>query len=385
MAETILCTCARAIPEILARELEALGFPIVAIHAAGVETRGTFEDCLVLNLRLRTAHRVLYRLGSWRVRTPDDMYEAVRNLPWEDWIDADGYVCVVGSIKTSSIDNSQYAHQRCKDGIVDRIRGRKGRRPDAGPDTTQTVVFLFWQNDDCMVYIDTSGTPLSERGYRLQPGRAPLRETLAAAIVLSTRWSPGEAFVNPMCGSGTLAIEAGLIAQNIAPSVDRDNFGFMHVLPYDDGRWQDLVEEARSEEHTDPVSTIIATDRDNRAIDATRANARRAGVVLETRTCDFRGTRIPDPPGVVVLNPEYGLRLGDTTALRGVYKEIGDFFKQSCLGYTGYVFTGNLELAKHIGLRSSRRIPFWTADIESRLVEFELYEGTRKQRSGDDV
>lgn len=376
----ILVTCPRAIPPYLRQEMEALGFPIVATFPAGVETVGTFDDCLKLNLRLRTAHRVLFRLGSWKLRTPNEMHEAIYNVPWEDWISADGYLSVISSISTAEIDNTQYANVRCKDAIVDRIRDKKGRRPDSGSSIDGAVVYLYWHKDECMVYIDTSGTPLSERGYRIHPGKAPMRESLAAAVIDATLWKPGEAFVNPMCGSGTLGIEAAMMAQGIAPGLNRSKFGFMSVLKYNAALWKQLTKEARSEVNRKAVGTIVCSDFDAVVLDKARENSRRAGVehAIRFAKCDFRDTQVPEPPGVVVINPEYGLRLGDTGHLEYVYEEIGDFFKKKCNGYTGYVFTGNFALAKKIGLRSKRRVEFWSADVECRLIEFELYSGSLK-------
>ncbi|MCX6141385.1 MAG: class I SAM-dependent RNA methyltransferase, partial [Candidatus Kapabacteria bacterium] len=200
---TILCTCARDIPPILRAELEALGYTVKAEYASGVEIEGTLDDCLRLNLWLRTAHRVLFRLGSWQANTADQMYDAVNSVPWDQWIPAKGYVCIIGSVDTPSIDNVMYANMRCKDAVVDRIRTVRGIRPDSGPDTSQSVVFLYWHAETLMIYVDTSGAPLSDRGYRINPAKAPMRESLAAAVVLSTKWAPHLPFVNPMCGSGT--------------------------------------------------------------------------------------------------------------------------------------------------------------------------------------
>lgn len=396
MAETypLLVTCPREFPPILRREIEALGYSITQELPAGVELEGTLHDCLRLNLWLRTAHRVLLRLGSWQARTADQMYEAVASVAWEDWIPANGYVSVVSSVDTPSIDNDMYANMRCKDAIVDRIRDKKNVRPNSGSSTDKSVVFLYWHDEDLMMYVDTSGQPLSDRGYRVHPAKAPMRETLAAAVVLSTKWSPEYPFVNPMCGSGTIAIEAAMIAQNIAPGAHRDNFGFLHLLPFDGRQWTSMRNATFDAELQQPPAPIIASDIDGRVVLQAKDNARRAGVRVDFSTMDFMQVSVPISTGidehsahtpVIVYNPEYGLRLGDEYQLTETYRMIGDFMKQHCKGYTGYVFTGNMSLAKEIGLRSKRRIPFWSADIECRLLEFELYEGSRKkQQSSDD-
>lgn len=395
MADTfpILVTCPREFPPVLRREIEALGYEVLQELPAGIELQGTLQDCLRLNLWLRTAHRVLIRLGYWRARSADQMYEAVSSVSWEQWIPHDGYVSVISSVNTSSIDNDMYANMRCKDAIVDRIREKKGMRPDSGPSTDRSVVFLYWHDEDLMMYVDTSGAPLSDRGYRVHPAKAPMRETLAAAVVLSTKWSPDFPLINPMCGSGTIAIEAAMIAQNIAPGAHRDNFGFLHLLPFDAHTWTTMRNATFDAELQSPAAPILASDIDGRVVQQAKDNARRAGVRVEFQTMDFSNVQVPISEGitehsdhtpVVIYNPEYGLRLGNEYELKETYRAIGDFMKQHCKGYTGYVFTGNMSLAKEIGLRSKRRIPFWSADIECRLLEFELYEGSRKKQQSSD-
>ena len=389
----ILVTCPREFPPILRKEIEALGYNITQELPAGIELQGTLQDCLRLNLWLRTAHRVLIRLGSWQARTADQMYEAVTSVPWEEWIPANGYVSVISSVNTPSIDNDMYANMRCKDAIVDRIREKKNTRPNSGSSTDKSVVFLYWHDEDLMMYVDTSGQPLSDRGYRVHPAKAPMRETLAAAVVLSTKWSPEFPLVNPMCGSGTIAIEAAMIAQNIAPGAHRDNFGFLHLLPFDSRAWTTMRNATFDQELQSPAAPILASDIDGRVVQQAKDNARRAGVRVDFQTTDFMNVQVPVSEGItessehtpiVIYNPEYGLRLGNEYELKETYRAIGDFMKQHCKGYTGYVFTGNMSLAKEIGLRSKRRIPFWSADLECRLLEFELYEGSRKKQQSSD-
>ena len=378
-------------PSILAKEIEHLGYTVATVHPAGVEVDAPYEACYELNLWLRTAHRVLWRVGNFRASTPGEMYSGVNAVDWEEWIPADGYLSVISSISTPEIDNTQFANQKCKDAIVDRIREKRGRRPDAGPRTDRSVVFLYWHDSTCMVYVDTSGTPLSERGYRKHPGKAPLRESLAAAILLSTVWKGAGTVVNPMCGSGTLGIEAALIARNIAPGTIRQNFGLLHLLKTDVDEWNRRRSQARKKAlaRLPEGMEILCSDHDRRVVDHARENARAAGVARDVKfdVGDFRDTRIPRLPkestgqDIIILNPEYGLRLGDEDELQETYAAIGDLFKQRGAGFTGYVFTGNMALAKKIGLRSSRRVPFWTADIECRLLEYELYEGSRRDPS----
>jgi len=369
----------------LKQEIISLGFPILGEAFAGITTEGTLADTMKLNLYLRTAHRVLFSLKDFRAVTPADLYYHASRIAWETIIPENGYVSIVSAVDTPSINNTQFANVKCKDAIVDRIRTKTGNRPNSGSDTDKTVVFLYWKGNDCCIYIDTSGESLSKRGYRKLPHAAPMRETLAAAVIIATRWDKQSHFINPMCGSGTLAIEAALMATNRAPGLLRENFGFMHVKEYNEDAWQALRKSAQSS--IIPFkSEIIATDHDAKAIFSVMENARLAGVAenVHCELADFRETRIPQAGGVVVLNPEYGARLGDEEELEEIYKEIGDFFKQKCSGYTGYIFTGNLDLAKKIGLRAKRKFEFFNADIDCRLLEFELYAGTKKYNNSED-
>jgi putative N6-adenine-specific DNA methylase len=268
---------------------------------------------------------------------------------------------------------------------VDRIRDKRGVRPSTGSELIGAVINLFWKNDHAEIFIDTSGDSLGRHGYRKIPGQAPMLEALASATIYATQWDRKSAFVNPMCGSGTLAIEAAMIATNRRPGLFRTKYAFMHLQGYDDAVY--LQEDALLENQIADVPglRIIATDYSARAIENAKKNATAAGVanLIDFAVCDFAETEIPaDVPGVFYVNPEYGERLGEVNKLEETYRRIGDFMKQKCGGYFGYVFTGNLELAKKIGLKAKRRIEFYTSTIDCRLLEYELYSGSRKVVEG---
>ena len=379
----ILITCAKGITPFLKEELLQQGFPVLSEGVAGVTTEGTLDDTLRLNLLLRTGHRVLYLLREFRAADAEALYRGVSQISWENYIAEDGYVCVTSSVENPSIRDSRYANVKCKDAIVDRIKEKCGQRPDSGPDQDRTVVNLYWKNGSCSVYIDTSGEPLSRRGYRRIPMEAPMQETLAAAVIMATGWKGHGHFINPMCGSGTLAIEAALIALNRPPGLLRDNFGFMHLEEFSEALWNDLRAQAKREAKKSLQCRIIATDIRQDAVEAARKNAATAGVehLIEFSSSDYSETTIPEGGGIVIMNPEYGERMGEIKGLEGVYRGIGDFFKQRCREFKGYLFTGNLDLAKKVGLRAKRRIPFFNGPIECRLLEYELYEGSRRNKN----
>ncbi len=381
----ILITCAKGIAPYLREELLQMGFPVLSETVAGVATEGTLEDTCRLNLFLRTGHRVLFLIREFTAEDAELLYEELLKIAWEEYIAEDGYVCVTSSVDNPNIRDSRYANVRCKDAIVDRIREKCRQRPDSGPQQDRAVVSLYWKDEHCSVYFDTSGEPLSRRGYRKIPMSAPMQETLAAAIIMAAGWSGAGHCINPMCGSGTLAIEAALKALNRASGILRNNFGFMHLKGFDKPKWNDLRAEAKREAKSRLDRRIIATDISRQAVEAARKNAATAGVehLIEFAVCDYGETEVPDGSGIVVMNPEYGERMGKIKELESVYRGIGDFFKQKCRGYTGYLFTGNPDLAKKVGLKAKRKIPFFNGPIECRLLEFELYEGSRKYSTGN--
>jgi 23S rRNA G2445 N2-methylase RlmL len=384
----ILITCPKGIPPWLAAEVHALGFPVLAEGEAAVETEGTLADTMPLNLHLRTGHRVLYLVADFVAENPEGLYRGLRNIPWEEILHERGehaYLSVTSTVDTPSINDARYVNQKAKDAIVDRMQEKLGLRPDSGPDRNRAVVHVFWRGSKISLYLDTSGEPLSRRGYRKIPLTAPMQETLAAAVILATGWNRRRGFVNPMCGSGTLAIEAALFAQGKAPGLLRSNYGFIHLRGFDPAAWRAVRAEAHKAEK-ETAARIIATDIDPKAVAAARQNALTAGVDrhIEFSVCPFTETPVPERSGVVLLNPPYGERTGEIPSLISLYREIGDFFKKRCGGHRGYIFTGNAALGKQVGLRTKRRIPFFNGEIECRLLEYELYEGTRRAEKNRD-
>jgi Predicted N6-adenine-specific DNA methylase len=381
---SILVTCPKALPPYLRAEIEALGLPAREL-IAGVETLGNLALCMRLNLLLRTGHRVLFEIARFHAADPAALGAELERMPWEDIIPVDGYLTVDSSVQNDHVRDERYVNQKAKDAIVDRILEQEGRRPNSGPDPIGACVFIHWRGTEVTVYIDTTGAPLSRRGYRKMPHKAPLQETLAAAIVLATGYDGSGHFLGPMCGSGTLGIEAALIALNRAPGLLRSDFAFQHLVGYNPEAFELLRREARAQSRKTIAGRILVSDNDPAAIEAAKQNALTAGVEghLEFQVCDFREVEVPEGPGICVLNPEYGARMGDAERLAETYAGLGDFFKQRLSGWRGFVFTGNMDLAKRVGLRPKRRIPFFNAKIECRLMEYELYSGTRKVRPAD--
>jgi putative N6-adenine-specific DNA methylase len=273
---------------------------------------------------------------------------------------------------------------KVKDAIADRFRAHTGSRPDSGPDLDGVVVHLYWKDIQAELFLDTSGETLSKHGYRKIPGKAPMLESLAAATILAMHWNRQSPFINPMCGSGTLAIEAALLASNRKPGLYRSNYSFMHLRDYKPSFYEQRMKEVEQAVSKDLQIQIIASDISEDAVNISRINAGIAGVeeLITFQQCDFATTTVPEgQSGVIMFNPEYGDRLGEEIALQETYARMGDFLKQQCKGYMGYIFTGNLELAKKIGLKPKRRMEFFNGKIDCRLLEYELYAGSREEKN----
>lgn len=382
-ASRIIITCSNRISPYLKLEVEELGYAPIRVFKTGVELAGTLQDCIKLNLNLRCASQVLFSIKEFHAYNADDVYKNLIETEWEDIIPADGYFSISSNVDNETITNNLFANVRVKDAIADRFRERTGARPNSGPELNGAVIHLYWKDELAEIFLDTSGETLSKHGYRKIPGKAPMLESLAAATILAGRWDRQSPFINPMCGSGTLAIEAALIATNRRPGLYRNNYSFMHVLGYDEAMYEEAYKKLEDQVLLPAAGLqIIASDISDDAVSISKVNAGIAGVedYIIFEQCDFEETTVPEiGGGVIYLNPEYGDRLGVEQELEATYKRMGDFLKKKCKGYLGYIFTGNLELGKKIGLKPKRRIEFYTSKIDCRLFEYELYAGTREK------
>ncbi len=377
----IIITCSNRLSPFLQMEIASLGYKPERVFKTGVELKGTLRDCIRLNLNVRCASQVLFSLKEFQADHADDLYKTLIDYPWEDILDVDGYFSISSNVDNPTINNSLFANVKVKDAIVDRFRNNTGERPNSGPELDRTVIHLYWKESLAEIFIDTSGETLSKHGYRKIPGKAPMLESLAAATLLATRWDRRSTFINPMCGSGTVAIEAVLLATSRKPGLLRFNYAFMHLAGYAEEMYKAEFKKLEEQVVDVPGLKVMATDISEDAIHISKVNAGIAGVeeFIEFGVCDFEETNIPaGENGIIYFNPEYGDRMGEEAELEITYGRIGDFLKKKCKGYFGYIFTGNLELAKKIGLKPNRRIEFYTSKIDCRLLEYELYSGTER-------
>ncbi len=382
----ILIICNKRLSPYLQQEVEELGYEIRSTFSSGVEIKGTVNDCIRLNLNLRCASQVLYSLMEFPATSPQEVYSKLLKFPWEEILPKDGYVSITSSVDHPTVNNSLFMNLKVKDAIADRMRGTTGQRPNSGSLMEHSVVHLYWKDEMAEVFVDTSGETIAKHGYRKMPGKAPMQEPLVAATLRATKWDRVFPFINPMCGSGTVAIEAALLATNRKPGLLRKNYGFMHWKGYDKKVYEQERRKLEEQIQEVPDLLIYASDISSDAITTSKINAAAAGVekYIKFTVGDFEITPLPEPqPGqacVVYMNPEYGERLGIESELEATYSRMGDFLKKKCKGYWGYIFTGNLDLAKKIGLKPHPRIEFYSAKMDCRLLQYELYSGTRDEK-----
>lgn len=374
--------CPRHVPDLLAGELRALGIDVTREHPAGVSFTGSLRDGYLACLASRTASRVLLALGTVPLDTPETMYEAIRALPWEEHLAPEGTLAidVVGQ-GPEWLRHSQFAAQKAKDAIVDRFRERSGARPSVDLGSPDLRVNLSLMRQRASVAIDLSGEPLHRRGYRQSGVEAPLKEILAAALLLRCGWpaiaADGGAFVDPMCGSGTLVIEAALMAAGIAPGLLRRRFGFERWRQHRPDLWEQVRAEAVAARRPEAVSPgrFRGYDRDQGAIRAALANSGRCGVgdhiVFERRDL-AQCPKSTESHGLVLVNPPYGARLDDVASLEPTYALLGAKLMECFPGWQAAVFTGHPPLGRALRLRAYRSHTFFNGPIEGRLLRFEL-------------
>ena len=396
----IIISCAKELSRWVEIEAINLGYKIVEVTENTVVVRRDMRDVMKLNLRLRTAHRVLVPLLRADCRNIRELYNLVHSIDWENILEADGYFSVSSIVNNYTIRDTRIPSLYTKDAIADRMREMCQRRPDSGGENIGAAVFVYWEKDQVIVYIDTTGEPLSKRGYRKIPGSAPMQETLAAACLMGMGWDGTKPFLSPMCGSGTPAIEAALMASGKAPGMLKMHFGFQSIKGYNriipgekapivaprqyggaspDQIWKEMKIKAREEEKKEGLPRIIATDISPEAIENAHTNAIAAGVadMIEFKACDFEKTPIPEgEKGAIFFNPEYGIRLGTYEELAPVYERIGKFLNEKCLGWTGGLITGNPDLARLVDLYYKKRVPFFNGPIDCRLF---VYQGCEKK------
>lgn len=368
-------TCARRLEPLLSRELTAIGAKEITIERGGVSFAGDKVMLYRANLWLRTAVRVLQPVLQADVHSPDELYEAVGSVDWEQFLTPEHTLAVDCNVRDSKITHSQYASRRVKDAICDQFRARCGRRPSVDPEEPMVGFNLHIYKNHAILSLDSSGDSLHKRGYRPILTKAPLNEALAAGLILQTGWRSDVPLIDPMCGSGTLPIEASWIALNRPPGLTRKRFGFQGWMDFDIALWAELRDEARRGVGKQLATPIAGSDIRRDAVQFSEKNARAAGVghFLKFQRIDMRKLTLPEgEPGVLICNPPYGERLGEEKEFAPLYRTIGEAIRTRWVGWKCFVFTGNPTLLRAVGMQPRETIPFFNGPIDCRLARFEV-------------
>ncbi len=365
---------------VLARELEKIGAesvrPAHRIVEFWSDTRGMYKA----NLHLRTALRILRPIAEFRAKSESEFYQKVKVIDWTQWLEVDATFAIDARVHSSFLAHSKYLALKTKDAIADHFRDRFGRRPSVDVRQPTVRLHVHLSRNRCTLSLDSSGDSLHKRGYRLDANAAPLNEVLAAGLVLLSGWDGSGNFVDPLCGSGTIVIEAALLAQQIPPGLNR-RFGFMSWPDFSPRLWDEIRREALPTEQKAGVR-ILGSDISEKAIRLAQENARRAGVLkkIECRVAPFEEIEPPSGGGVLITNPPYDERLKIENA-RKFYQKLGNFFKQKCAHYDAWILSGNLAALKSVGLRPSQKVTLYNGGLESRFVKFKIYPGSQKQKN----
>ncbi len=364
--------------EVLAKELSDLGAEQIEIGNRVVRFSGDKTMMYRANLELRTALRILVPIHRFRVRHQNELYKKVQQVDWSKHMDLTDTLAVDAVTNSDFIRHSHYAALKTKDAIVDQFRAKTGRRPDVDIKTPTIRLHLHVRNDWGTILLDSSGDSLHKRGYRQVSVAAPINEVLAAGMILLAGWKGDSPFVDPMCGSGTLPIEAALIAYNTPPQILRKSFGFMRWKDFDPGLWRQVKKQALAQK-TPFAHTIWASDTESEAIEAIETNLRSLDLIrkVEVRRIDFLKLTPPETPGLLLMNPPYDERL-EYKDINTFYKDIGDQLKQTYSGWEAWIISSNKEALKHIGLRPSRKTTLYNGALECKFHKFEMYKGTKK-------
>ncbi len=372
-----LATTLFGLENVLATELESLGAWPVRVHNRAVSFKGDKPMLYRANYHLRTALRILKPLRSFPARNENEIYRGIRNIPWEDFLGTRDTLAVDTVLVSRQYRHSGFISQRVKDGIVDRFRDRTGRRPSVDLKDPQLRINIHLDDSRCSVSLDSSGESLHRRGYRTEPYKAPLNEVLAAGMILLSGWNPGQHFLNPMCGSGTLCIEAGLIAGGIPAGTFRNAFAFQKWKDYDPVLFESVRKERVLPRHEDV--RILACDIAASAVRATKRNLASAGISdrvnLQRKAFDAWEPGLQD--GILILNPPYGERF-ENDQLTELYRSIGNTLKHKFAGFEAWVLSGNPGALKQLGLKAGKKISLYNGPIPCSYQYYDLYQGSRK-------
>ena len=366
--------------EILEQELLALGAENTNILTRAVQFEGDLGLMYKANLHCRTALRILKPVFTFEAIDEDMLYNEIKNIDWTEHFSLNQTFAINATLNNSNLTHSLYVALKTKDAIVDQFRDKLGDRPNVDIEFPDFRIHLHIYENNCTLSFDSSGDSLHKRGYRDYTNIAPINEALAAALIILSDWDRKMPLADFMCGSGTLLIEAALLALNIAPNKQKDWFGFQGWRDYDKALWKQIYDDAIKAELKPNGLKLYGSDISGAVLAKAKQNIDHAGLadVIQLRKCSFEKFKTPADEGMMICNPPYGLRIEPKDIL-AMYQGFGDAMKQNFKGWTCWFLTGNLEVAKHIGLRPSRKMVMYNGPIECRFLKFEIYDGTKRR------
>jgi putative N6-adenine-specific DNA methylase len=367
--------------DILATELQRLGARNIETHNRAISFTGDKGFMYKANISLRTALRILVPIKTFVISDEKSLYDAIQSINWEEYMDVTDTLAIDTVLNSDLFTHSQYLSQKAKDAIVDQFRAKHGERPSVDLDRPTLRIHLHVFQNNCTVALDSSGESLHKRGYRDKTNLAPLNEVLAAGMILLSGWDKRTNFIDPMCGSGTILIEAAMIANNIPPGYYREEYsfeGWKKIMPFDEELYNTIFD-AAIDKITNHEQQIIGGELSPNVAKKAKENVKHAKVddIVSIKICDIKDFEAPPGRGVVILNPPYGERMVKDN-IEELYKSIGDSFKKSFSGYDCWVISSNMEAFKHVGLRPSRKIVLFNGQLECRFMKYEMYQGTKR-------
>lgn len=373
-------TSPRGLEALLADDIAAAGATDIRQVPGGVAFAGDWPVCYHVNLHSRLATRVLVEVGAGGYRREEDIYRLALDVAWQHWFAVDCTLRVAVTAVRSPLKSLEFITLRIKDAVCDRFREEYGRRPSVDTREPDVRVQAYLTEDRCTLYLDTSGAPLYQRGLRQKSVDAPLKENLAAGLLRLSGWLPGTPLLDPMCGSGTILMEAVQVAHNIAPGAGR-SFAFERLTPGDRAAWTAMKAAANAAEKPIAPAGIYGSDSDPRAVRAALANLDRAGLLaaVELETADLLARSAPAEAGVLLCNPPYGVRLAEQDELAAFYPELGSALKRGFAGWSCLFFTADTRMPKLLGLKPSRKTPLFNGALECRLYEFKMVAGSNRR------
>jgi len=373
-------TCPRGLEETTSLDISSYIKTPATPDKGGVFFNGSLKDMYTVNMYSRTGMFVLKKLFFFKVNNYNDLYKKTSDYPWQKIIGSKKTFSIRSKINSGIFTNSNFTTLKIKDAIVDSIKEKLGDRPSIDRFNPDIRIFIFVNNNKVKVYMDSSGNPLFMRGYRTKIHKAALNESLAAGLVLLSNWNKKDNFYDIMCGSGTIPIEAAMIAFNIPPRILRDDYAFKKWDDFDINLWESIKENAKNNIKIDDNIKIFGSDLIGKNIDLCIQSLEKLNLINNIRftkkdLCEFSPQ---SNSGTIIINPPYGERIGEQFNLKSLYKQLGDKFKNNCSGHDAYVFTGNSDLSKQIGLRTKKRIILKNGTIDCRLLFYPMQSGSYK-------